>query len=380
MFRKINGNNLSWSFIQTLPTPSNIVAGDNFGASIGMNKASSSFSWSMVVGSNKQSSSNAYLYEFNGTNWLNTYTFFPNSSSVYPLTFYPSPPIIVNYPNTMDSFGYSVAMYGNSVVVGAPTDRMIQEYQSSSVYQQGAVYFFERCAAGQDLFYIARKSYGNENIMKNNFLGWSVSICDQYAVAGIPKINCESSSVCYLEGSLFQAHFCDDPLEETLTGQYALYSKTSGSIPDTTFVDWSIMNIYQIKKRYLSPYRAFGWDIDICEQFVIVGSPMLISGENTVMSFYEEAPYGVPVLSVYNSASVAVLSWSYNYINAAQDGFNIEKSFNGITYNNIASIPSPNSMSYVDTAVSVGNEYWYEVDAYNLVGTGPYSNTASISF
>ena len=284
MFRKIGGNNLSWSFVQTLPTPSNIGYGDNFGSSIGMNKATSSLSWSMVVGSNKASSSRAYIYEFNGTSWNNTATLNPNNVTVYPLTFYPTLPYsIQNYPNTADSFGHSVAMYQDSVIVGAPTDRVIQEYSGSSYYPQGAVYFFQRCSPDTlgSKFYFVRKSYGNENIMKDNLLGWSVSIYNQYAVAGVPKVNALSSSICYLRGSLFQNYFCGDELSETLNGQFVLYNEITGSV--TSSIDWGITNIYQIKKRLLSPYRVYGWDVDISNQFIIIGSPMLISGSNTIM-------------------------------------------------------------------------------------------------
>ena len=278
MFRKYGGNNLSWSFFQTLPLPSDIVVGDSFGYDIGMNKATSSFSWSMVVGSSKLSQSKAYVYEFDGVNWNNTLTLFPDSSSIYPLPFYPTLPIVSNYQNTHDSFGYAVSMYGNTVMIGAPTDRIIQEYESSSFYRQGAVYFFERCDGGGK-YYLARKSYGNENILNENMLGWSVSVYDKYAVAGVPKTNALSSSVCYLRGSLFQEHFCDNDSADLLNGQFILYNKITGS----TFIDWNITNIYQVKKRFLSPYRVYGWDTDISNQFIIIGSPMLISGSNTVM-------------------------------------------------------------------------------------------------
>jgi len=283
MFRKQNNNNLSWSFFQTLLTPSNIGKNDNFGSCVSLNKATSSFSWSMVVGSSKPSSSKAYVYEFNGTKWNNTFTLNSNSSSVYPLPFSDTLPIVENYPNTHDSFGRSVSMFGSSVMVGAPYDRIIYEYVSSSLYQQGAVYFFERCVNANYGYYLARKSYGNENIINNNELGWSVSVYDQYAIAGVPKINALSSSICYLRGSLFQENYCDDNDENSLCGQYVLYNKTTGSIPNSSNVDWDITNVYQIKKRLLSPYRVFGWDSSISAQFIIVGAPMLISGSTTLM-------------------------------------------------------------------------------------------------
>jgi hypothetical protein len=284
MFRKLDENNLSWSFFQTLPLPSDIDVDDDFGASIGMNKASSSFSWSMVVGSLKSSESRAYIYEFDGTEWNNTFTLYPDSGSIYPLPFYPTFPIVLNYPNVNDSFGHSVSMYGNTVMVGAPTDRTIQEYENDSLsYTQGSVYFFERCANANYGYYLARKSYGNEKIINNNMLGWSVSVYDQYAVAGVPKINALSSSICYLRGSLFQKWFCGDSPDALLNGQFILYNKNTGSIPDTTNIDWDISNIYQVKKQFLSPYRVYGWDANISNQFIIIGSPMLISGSNTIM-------------------------------------------------------------------------------------------------
>jgi hypothetical protein len=108
---------LSWSLFQSLPLPSDIIVGDKFGFDIGMNKATSSFSWSMVVGSLKTTHSRAYVYEFDGTEWSNTFTLLPDSSSVYPLTFYPTLPIVYNYPNGSDSFGRAVAMYKHTVMM-----------------------------------------------------------------------------------------------------------------------------------------------------------------------------------------------------------------------------------------------------------------------
>ena len=90
-----------------------------------------------------------------------------------------------------------------------------------------------------------------------------LDVYDKYAVAGVPKVNALSSSICYLRGSLFQQWFCDDSIDATLNGQFVLYNKTTGSIPDTTNIDWDITNIYQIKKQFLSPYRVYGWDVDV---------------------------------------------------------------------------------------------------------------------
>lgn len=284
MFRKINGNNLSWSLYQTLPLPPDISTGDQFGYSVGLNKCSGSYSGSMVVGSLKLSHSRAYIYEFSNSVWSHTFTLYPDNTTIYPLTFNPTLPVTSStYPNYADLFGYDVAMFRDTVIVGAPKDRSIYEYPGSSLYYQGAVYLFERCNDPRKGYYLARKSYGNEKIIKNNWLGWSVGVYDQYAVAGAPKINSLSMSICYLRGSLFQEHFCDDNSENKVDGQFVLFNKTTGSIPDTTNVDWEITNIYQIKKRLLEPYRCYGWNVDISNQFISVGAPMLVSGSRVTM-------------------------------------------------------------------------------------------------
>jgi len=380
MFRKVAQNNASWSFVQTVILPPDIAPDDGFGSSIEVNKASSSFSWSMIVGSTKTSSSRAYIYEFDGTQWNLNFTLYPDNTTIYPLPFYPTKPIVFNYPNYSDWFGYDVSIYEDSVIVGAPHDRVIQEFESSSYYDEGAVYFFQRCPNRDYGYYMVKKDYGNEKIMKDNMLGWSVGIWGDYAVAGIPKINPLSSSICYLRGSLFQLHFCESSPESSLQGQFILYNKVTSSVfeSDTTNIDWDIVNIYQIKKRYLTPYRNYGWDVDICEQFIIVGSPMLISGSQTVMSFFMEVPQPPIDLTVVSSSSD--LSWSYDYDFPEQDGFNIEKSYDGNIYNNIYVLSNSLSRSYTDTNVSGSNTYWYRVNAYNVLGASEYSNTASIFF
>ena len=381
MFRKIAGDNLSWSFVQSLIVPNDIGPGDGFGISVEANKASSSFSWSLVVGSSKPSQSRAYIYEFDGMNWNHNFTLSPDNITVYPLPFYPTTPIIYNYPNYADWFGYDVSMYEDSVMIGAPKDRTIREFENSSYYDEGAVYFFQRCPNREYGYHMVRKSYGNEKIMKNNMLGWAVSIRNPYAVAGIPKINILSSSICYLENSLFQKHFCETSPEASLQGQFILYNQITSSVFDSHLsnVDWDITNIYQVKKRYLSPYRDYGWDIDICEQFIIVGSPMLISGSNTVMTFYEDAPYDSILLLPIESGS-AILNWIYNPTYQEQDGFNIEKSLDGISYSNICSLSNSVSRSYTDTVVTSNATYWYRINAFNEVGISEYSNIASIFF
>lgn len=90
-------------------------------------------------------------------------------------------------------------------------------------------------------------------------------------------------------------------------------------------------------------------------------------------------PSGSSVLTVTSGS--AILSWSYSTND--ENGFNIERSINGLSYNNIFVLSNPSSRSYTDTSVTSslsGQEYWYRINAYNNGGVSPYSNTASIIF
>ena len=312
MYQKVGTNEASWSLYQTILPPGDISSGNYFGWSIDLNKATGSYSGSMVIGSNKGTGSSAYVYALVNGAWTQSAILTPSSVVAQPLTFFPTIPYFSgSLINAADSFGYDVAIYADTVVVGAPTDRFIYEYTGSSLYHQGAVYFFQQCAEGSSRYYLARKSYGNEKILKDNALGWSVSVNGDYAVVGSPKYYM-NPSICYLRGSLYQQHYCGDP-DEAINGQFVLYNKSSGSIPDTTNVDWDITNVYQIKKRLLQPHRAYGFAVDICDNFITVGAPMLISGSNRIMDLSPGT--GSFTGSVYDLGDLSGKAYIYNLNN-----------------------------------------------------------------
>jgi len=87
-------------------------------------------------------------------------------------------------------------------------------------------------------------------------------------------------------------------------------------------------------------------------------------------------PSGPILLSVISGS--AILDWVY--VDTNQDGFNVEKSTDGVAYSNLVTLPTPSIRTYTDTAVSAGNTYWYRVNAYNNIGTSSYSNIVDITF
>jgi hypothetical protein len=354
MYRRTTGAEASWSFYQTLPVPSTINTGDNFGRSICLNKATGSYSGSLVVGSAKTGGSKAYVYEFNGSNWNNTFTLNPDNNTIYPLTFYPTYPVLYGpYPNTEDRFGWAVSMFKDTIVVGAPLDRYYYEYSGSSVYQQGSVYFFERCDDVGMGYYLARKSYGDEKILNNNALGTSVGVYNNYAIAGSPKVG--MPTICYLRGTLFQQNFCEENAENIINGQFILFQQTNSYVPYTSNKDWKILNTYQTKKKILEPYRNYGFSCDICDSFITIGSPFFISGSYRIMDFSSDT--GSFMGNLDNIGDLSGKAYIYNLKNLKENFY-----VGNIFYRN-GKLVVMSSGSNFDGILLVGTDDNYE---YNL--------------
>ena len=271
------GNNYSWSLFQKI-TPTYAVDQAQFGWSLKLNKYDGPNSYSLVVGCGNPMNSVAYLFEYVNNAWSQSYVFRPNFDT-YPMTFnsqyYPQPENLTM--NAYNGFGYSVGIYGDSVIVGEPYDRMFYEYQGSTLYQQGSAYIFERCT-GFNGWQQVLKTYGTPTTLYNNRMGWSVDMFSGSAIVGIPKLDVQGMSSCYIAGTLNQLHYCNADLQTLLCGQAMLLQKDTGSGV------WGITNVYQRKKKYLSPYRAFGYDVAIADQSMVVGAPMYLYDNNRQMN------------------------------------------------------------------------------------------------
>jgi len=272
MYRNIStGSNYSWSFFQRIE-PSGSVADAQFGWDLKLNKQSGSVSQSMVVGCGNQANGQAYYFEFVSGSWTQTFEFFP-TTDILPLTFGGYAPYNPTM-NITNGFGYAVSTFDEAVVVGAPLDRLVYEFSGSSVYEQGSVYVFEKCKnLPYTKFDLVLKTYGTDLTMKNNRLGYSVDIFQSNAVVGIPKTDNETLTSCYVAATIDQLHQCTNNLENTLNGQAMLLQKNTSSL------DWEITNVYQKKKKYLSPYRDFGNDVSIADRSMVVGAPMILSND-----------------------------------------------------------------------------------------------------
>lgn len=271
------GSHLSWSLFQKLE-PSNLVSGQQFGWDVAINKSDTEFCKNrLVVGCGATNNNSVYLFEFSGSMWFESYQFHQQTGSLYPLTFNSSSyPILLSASYQTSSFGKSVSIWDDTVVIGAPRERTIFEFTGSLAYEQGTAYIFERCnnsecPSTQSNYYLATKIYGDQFTLKNNRLGSSVSVYGNNMAIGIPKRNMDSMTSCYIRGSIPQQNYCAADLENTINGQWMYLTKNTSSY------QWEISKVFQKKKRFLSPYRTFGYDVCIGDFSVVVGAPMLLS-------------------------------------------------------------------------------------------------------
>ena len=331
-------NDFNWNYFSTI-SGSVIDSGSYFGHSIDINKATGSYSASLVVGcGNKTSPGNkVYYFQFDGTDWIETHTF-EADRSLYNLPFYDIDPIISGSSNSIDGFGNCVCLYKNDVAIGAPTDRWIYEYSGSRAYTQGAAYLYNQC--DNLTWRFVKKFYGNDKTIKNNKMGFSMDLWENKFVLGCPKSNIESMNSCYLEGSIFQQNYCYADLENYIHGQWVLFEKNTSSAD----IDWDVTNVYQRKKRYLSPYRALGYDVAIGNKSIVIGAPMTISDTNRVFDITHTSSFNGNINTELED--LAGKSYIYNLSNF-RDEFHVGNVF------------YRNGKIVLNTSGSVFNGLWF---------------------
>jgi hypothetical protein len=290
------GSALSWSFQQKI-VPSGSAKGLKFGYSLELNKVTSSMSGSLIVGIGSTSGSKAFLFEYVSGSWTQTYTFIPDTTA-HALTFGGYTPFTSSFVKS-SSYGQAVSMYNNTVVIGAPQDRIIYEYTSSYFYRQGAGYVYEKCLNLQTASYaLVLKTYGDETILKNNRLGYSVGIYDDIIAIGAPKTNVDILTACFIQATYEQLHYCNSELENVLNGQVAFLMRNTSSN------DWELNKIYQRKKRYLSPCRSYGFSVDVGDKSLVVGAPMMLSGLSRQINISTTQSFGQAMDDVAGKAYI----------------------------------------------------------------------------
>jgi hypothetical protein len=147
--------------------------------------------------------------------------------------------------------GYSVAVAGDTAVVGAPHQRFPQDYSPSTDPYPGAVYVFELGAGGWAQAAELTAPDGNAN-----GLGWSVAISEAGTtiVAGAPGPPSASNPCDTKEGNM-------DP------GQAYVFSRPAGGWRNATSATATLT------ASDACPGDALGWSVGISGSTIVVGAP-----------------------------------------------------------------------------------------------------------
>lgn len=189
-----------------------------------------------------------------------------------------------------DRFGYSVAIHGYYLVVGTPYDH------ESAGGDQGSISIFKRNAAN-GIWELQGSKITNTNASPNDRFGLSVSITDNFVIAGAPLENGlqgsvsiffrnPSDSLWYLDGSkiIDQTGSAEDRfgLSVSISGYYAIVGAPFDDNGANT--DQGSVSIYErdaglgwvFKTKMFSPsgsaYDSFGGSVCIDGDYAIVGA------------------------------------------------------------------------------------------------------------
>ena len=83
------------------------------------------------------------------------------------------------------------------------------------------------------------------------------------------------------------------------------------------------------------------------------------------------------VVAILNAEQNLEITWidaPYN-----EDGYEIERSLDGINFSVLETLNTPNVTTYIDESVSDNNDYYYRLRAFNQFGYSNYSDTVTVS-
>ncbi len=217
----------------------------------------------IVVG-NKSTGSAVYVYELNTTTnqWELNDTLEQDRTITGSLNFIDTQPYFPGIQPSGSNYGNSVSIYGDTILIGSPNDMYYYEWSGSTVLRnRGSVYFWKKCSDATDWF-LLQKSFGDENILESNNLGFSENIYNNKAIATSVR-DIRTYCTNYIYNTLFKRFDCNpnDDIIDTL-GQFVIYNQFTSSVSSS----WQIESVFTKKKEYGFPYSNFGYSSAIYDK------------------------------------------------------------------------------------------------------------------
>lgn len=252
-----------------------------FGSAVAIDKDAHN---KIAVGTLSATQSLVYVYQLSSdeNSWHKLQTLQQNTSSNWlnvsdnlGAEFYPV------RPQTASRYGYSVALNGSGLVVGAPNDLVYVEYSGSqTIRQRGAFYFYWQSFGSQD-YKLQNKFYGDSSTFKNNMLGYSVDMTDEYILVGSPKPYFPFSSI-YLSSSIdsYNTNFQDNDFgTSTYNGQALLYKWDANECAGSVSFKLATTTPIAYRKRLGECFTAFGSSVALSNQNLVIGSPAILNDD-----------------------------------------------------------------------------------------------------
>jgi hypothetical protein len=245
-----------------------------FGHSVCLDKKNEN---KVIVGTNQLSGAYAFLYFSSSIGWELNQVFSQNTGSNLCKIDDSNFTFVQSGSQNNNHFGYSVSIYDKNLAIGAPNDLLYWEYSGSNlVRQRGSVYVYtsELCTPS-DTYGFLTKLYGDNNTLKNNLFGYSVSLNGNKLLIGSPKPYFPfgswflSSSINFYDKSFT----LNDDGESTYCGQSLLYEIKSSSITQLT------SQPIGKRKEFGKPYNAFGYSVSLSDSNLVIGAPIPLTND-----------------------------------------------------------------------------------------------------
>jgi hypothetical protein len=379
IYMRSGGDSTAWDLKQTIYGP---TSGSFFGGSVKFEQ--SGMDYTLVVGnSNKvNNQTGVYIYNYYNGTWTLSTTLYPNDAIPQTLPYLNNAvPIIL--PNNCDGFGNSVAIYGNNIVVGAPTDTVYLEFLGGNSITRGAVYFYNRCSPTNNYWQFVQKSWGDHETLVNNNFGFSVDMYNDMAIVAVPKNNVNLTAN-YIVNTLYKKFDCNpnDSYFNTL-GQVILYEY------DTSSSLWDVYYTQQKIKDYGYPYLNYGYCVAIYNQIFVVGAPCFISDYqlltvnfNTNIQGYSyiynlnNLVSNIPVGNVFYRDGVIILSNSGSIFDSLmKNKYDNRYSYYDLSYNSAMTLHekqivctiNPGEFNYSTNPTSLVNNSYFNFQNIDLM-------------
>ncbi len=228
LYERVPGPSNSWQEVRQI-LPASVAAGHRFGRSVAMHG-----DWAAIGAVHAAATGTVYLFgrDQGGTNnWGEVLQVAPTNLMVG------------------GTFGYSVALYGDLLAVGAPLEDLEGDGTAT-----GAVFLFGRNVGGAGAWGEIMRWAPTTGGRAGSETGWSVALTQDTLVVGAPRYNVDASAA--REGTVF------------------VFLRDEGGTDA-----WGLSQTLAADNVTLS--RQFGWDVSVAGNLLAIGAPGMAVGTTT---------------------------------------------------------------------------------------------------